>query len=344
LLRKEFLLNINNIIIRTCFEILIYLLTINHLMNRLFALLGISGIITMMITTACVTPADIDFPKAEQQLVVYSHFGPGEVLGVYITHTRDPLKPDAPFETLEDVRIKIYENGTLEFDGIDRAKGNDNIPYYETDIVVTDGSHYSMEIVVEDYPKVSATETAPHDRANISHLDLMHSSEEGQTYKLVFSHDNKYDNYYRLIAKRNKWETGVLIDTEIVDYELNNSDDFSLYDIKNHKEWMAVYPKHTGFLFAATKEASDEKELMIHIPNPETNNTNSDIIYNYEVELHNVSADYYRYHESVQAQLSNQNHLADPSLIYNNLEGGFGNFSAYNIATAQTQRMSSGGN
>lgn len=312
-------------------------------MTRLLTLLGILAIITMMITTACVTPADIDFPKAEQQLVVYSHFGPGEALGVYITHTRDPLKPDAPFETLENVHIKIYENGMLEFNSKNATtKYNGDTPYYETDITVSNGSHYSMEIEVEDYPKVSAAETAPHDRANISHFDLMQSSEEGQTYKLVFSHDNKYDNYYRLITKRNKWSDGELIDTEIVDYELNNADDFLFYDIKNNKEWLAVYPKHAGFLFAATKEASDEKELMIYIPNRETSNTNE--TYNYAVELHNVSADYYRYHESVQAQLTNQNHLADPSLIYNNLEGGFGNFSAYNIATAQTQRMGNGGN
>jgi len=305
-------------------------------MTRLIALLAASAIVLMTLITACVTPADIDFPEAEQQLVVYSHIGPGEPFGVHITHTRDPLKPDVSFDDIENVQIKIYVNDELEYEGQGRKKNTES-NYYETDIIVSDGNHYGIEIEVKDYPEASAETTVPHDRADISHFDLIHTSETGRTYRLVFSHNTMYDNYYRLVAKRNAFQDGSIIDTEIVDYELNRADDFSYYDTKNNKEWSAVYPEYAGFLFAATEETDNEKELLIYIPD---NETNTNITYNYEVELHNVSASYYRYHESVQTQLTHQNHLADPSLIYNNLKGGFGNFSAYNIATAQTQRMS----
>jgi len=309
-------------------------------MTRLIVSLAASAITSMILITACVTPADIDFPEAEQQLVVYSHIGPGDPFGIHITHTRDPLKPNLSFHAIENAQIRIYVNDELEYEGHGRRKTIEESIYFETDVMVSDGNNYSIEVEVEDYPEASAETTVPHDRADISEFyPIDDASETGEVYRMVFSHKTIYDNYYRLILKRNISQEGEEIDTEIIDYELNRAEDFLYYDTKNNKEWSAVYPEYAGFLFAATEEANDEKELFIYIPDDEIN-TNDNITYNYEVELHNLSASYYRYHESVQQQLTHQNHLADPSLIYNNFKGGFGNFSAYNVAIAKAQRIS----
>jgi len=71
------------------------------------------GVLMITLVVACVSPADVDFEEVEQQLVVYSHFGSDEPMKLYLTHTRDPLKPNEPFEPVENAKIFIYEDEVL---------------------------------------------------------------------------------------------------------------------------------------------------------------------------------------------------------------------------------------
>jgi len=325
-------------------------------MARLYASIGI---LTMLMTTACVSTADVDFAEAEQELVIYSHFGPSsptedlnfspdkDILKIFLTHTRDPLKPNTPFEPVENASITVYRDGVAENHftrTFDSEKQNMYAACYEAEVKITTGSHYKIEIDAEGYKVAKAETVVPHPSATIMSFEKDNSSTDGENYRLIFSDDANIEHYYQLIVKALKYKLSeneeILLDEEVVDYELISPANFPHFDAEANKDWMAIYPEYAGFLFTGPRRAGN-KELLIHISNRQ-NESDEHFKYTYQAELHNVSEAYYRYHQSVEAQLNDQNYLTDPSRIYNNIENGFGNFSAYNISIAETMARRSG--
>lgn len=315
-------------------------------MTRLYASLGI---LTMLLISACVSTADVDFAEAEQELVIYSHFGPNpfldneeNILKIFLTHTRDPLKPNTPFEPVENAAITVYRDGMPIKSGFNRTfneeKNNAYTACYEANVDIISGSRYSIEVDVEGYKVAKAETVVPHDGAAIISFEKNNSyPTDGQNYKLVFSDREDIEHYYQLIVKILKYEStengDIWVGEEVIDYELIDPSDFTHFNAEGNKEWMAIYPEYAGFLFTATRQEGI-KELFINFANLQ-NEDNENFKYKYKAELHNVSEAYYLYHQSVQAQLTDQNYLTDPLRIYNNIENGFGNFSAYNIAVAE---------
>ncbi len=317
-------------------------------MTRLYVSLGI---LTMLMVTACVSTADVDFAEAEQELVIYSHFGPvspnledsgfspdaKDVLKIFLTHTRDPLKPNTPFEPVENARIAVYRDG-VPTSNLERAfegeKQNMYAACYEAEIDIVGGSHYKIEVDVEGYKVAKAETLVPHRSATISSFE---KDDDSGNYRLVFSDNENIINYYQLIVKALKYEPreneDIFVEEEVIDYELIDPTDFPHVDTEVNKDWMAIYPEYAGFLFTSPRRGGD-KELLVRISNRQ--NESEHFKYIYRAELHNVSEAYYLYHQGIEAQLNDQNYLTDPSRIYNNIENGFGNFSAYNIAVAET--------
>jgi len=300
-------------------------------MTRFSTLLGT---LIILFAGACITPAEVDFAEAEQELVVYSHFGVDESMKIYLTHTRDPLKPNQSFKPIENATIKVYRDGEL-MRQFNRSSESDNkveyVALYDTEVAVVGGSRYQIEVIAEGYKNAHSVETVPHHKAIIRSFELVEEKEESKLYRLLFS-DDDVENYYQLIIKSLERDVSdSIVSEEVVNYELVRSSAFTHFD-NGTRAWTAIYPEYAGFLFTGVRGEGDFKELFIEIPNEERNEAHS---YKYKVELHNVSDAYFLYHESVQAQLSDDNSLNDPVRIYNNIEGGFGNFSAYNAAETE---------
>ena len=108
------------------------------------------GTLVILFVGACITPAEVDFAEAEQELVVYSHFGVDEPMKIYLTHTRDPLKPNEPFKPVEDATIKVYRDGELvsHFNrGGEPDKKVEYVAVYDTDVHAVGGSRYQIEVI-----------------------------------------------------------------------------------------------------------------------------------------------------------------------------------------------------
>ncbi len=307
-------------------------------MTRFSTLLGT---LVILFAGACITPVEVDFAEAEQELVVYAHFGVDESMKVYLTHTRDPLKPNQSFKPIEDATIKVYQDGEL-VSQVNRSgepdKDLEHVALYNTGIHAIGGSRYQIEVMAEGYKNARSVEVAPHHKATIRGFESLESNDENDLYRLLFSDDDSEDNYYQLIVKALEYDIlDSLISEEIVNYELIRSVAFTHFD-NNTRAWTAIYPEYAGFLFTGVQGEGDLKELFIEIPSEErTVNETHD--YAYKVELHSVSNAYFLYHESLQAQLSDNNVLTEPTRIYNNIEGGFGNFSAYNAAVTEVSSL-----
>ena len=155
------------------------------------------GVLVILLTGACVTPAEVDFAEAEQELVVYSHFGAGEPIQIYLTHTRDPLKPNQAFTPVEDATIKVYQDGNLvsHFSGDMPDKKAEQVAIYDTEIQAVAGSRYQIEVMAEGYKIASSAETVPHHKAEIQGFIPVEENTENLLYHLVFSDDDSIEQY-----------------------------------------------------------------------------------------------------------------------------------------------------
>ncbi len=299
------------------------------------------GTLVMLFAGACISPVEVDFAEAEQELVVYSHFGVDEPIKIYLTHTRDPLKPNQLFKPVENATIKVYQNGEL-VSNINRSSEPDKkIDYaalYNTEVHAVGGSRYQIEVIAEGYKNARSVETIPHHKATIQSFESIESNDENKLYRLLFSDDNTENYYYQLAITALEHNTqDSLIREEAVDYDLVIRSSAYTHFESDMRAWTAVYPEYAGFLFTGVNEEGGVKELFIKIPNEDRSNEMYN--YTYKIELHKVSDAYFLYHQSIQAQFSDDNILSNPTQIYNNIEGGFGNFSAYNAATIEVSTL-----
>jgi len=287
---------------------------------------------TILLATACVTPVQIDFAEAEQELVVYSHFGGDEAMKIYLSHTRDPLKPNERFNPIEEATIRVYRDSVLVSSS--NRMPDEKVEYaalYEVDVETVVGSEYKIEIVADGYKNIQATETVPRQRVDTRSFSFVEETEESKIFQLLFSDDDSVENYYQLVVKVIECSReGEILKEEAVDYQINRSSNFMHFEAKGSKKWEAIYPKHAGYLFTGVPSVAGFKELLIEIPNEGRLFGGGVTDFKYRVELYNVSDSYFLYHQSVKSQLTNENPLDEPVRIFNNIEGGFGNFSAYN--------------
>lgn len=216
-------------------------------MTRFSTLLGT---LVILFGGACITPAEVDFAEAEQELVVYSHFGVDESMKIYLTHTRDPLQPNQPFEPVEDATIKVYRDGELVVH-LDRGgepdKKVEHLALYDTEVVVIGGSRYQIEVMAEGYKNARSVETVPHHKASIINFEFVENTEKGKLYRLRFSDDETIENYYQLVVKELVRDmTDSIISEEVIDYELVRSSAFTHFN-NNTRAWTAIYPDYAGF-------------------------------------------------------------------------------------------------
>ena len=310
-------------------------------MTRFSTLLGT---LVILFGGACITPAEVDFAEAEQELVVYSHFGVGESMKIYLTHTRDPLQPNQPFEPVEDATIKVYRDGELVshlYHGDAPDKKVEYMALYDTEVLAIEGSHYQIEVMAEGYKNARSVETVPYRKASIINFEFVENTEAGKLYRLRFSDDESIENYYQLVIKELVRDmTDSIVSNEIVDYELVRSSAFTHFN--NNTTWTTIYPDYAGFLFTGVHEEGGFKELFVEIPDEERTSTDETHSYRYKVELHNISDAYFLYHQSIYTQLTDNNPLNEPIGIYNNIENGFGNFSAYNAVITEADALPAG--
>lgn len=289
-------------------------------MNRQFV--GILLFFGLVLTIGCEKEIKLDLPD-EQRLVLLSSFSPDSLFRVSLATTLSINEtvnqlPDYP----DNASIQLFENGNYLEDLNFKAGNGYILPSYSIDFKPKENAHYSIEATVPDYPSVTASNTIP-SAVGIEKLESFDVSVEetspGVFYYSIFANveiAEKADTlqYFHLLAWRTINERARSISVS----PLDNSDNQILHE--------------DGFLFNSDELLAASKSLDI------------EVVFNYDsnieakspiqIELRNVTEDYYRFHESVGEQEFasgvNQGVLSTEAyFIYNNIEGGIGNFSGY---------------
>jgi len=278
----------------------------------------------------CAREVTIELPEEAPRAVIVSHFSPGESFKVRVTlsqtiyDTRDPIAP-------EKANVTILREGTV-FDKLTRTTDDFGSVYWESQKLAETGIPYSIAVQVDGYPLAEASSAIP-----------------------VFSP-----------IKPVQLDFSAITETPLSDGRrlMNIPFTLKLENLPAEKRYFAFYLKHdievtddngtTTYEGLPTNYSSDGRTLsLLHdIAEPAvlinekfwSDNLDSlrlDALIPYNpiakekprrlyLEWRTLSEEFYKYHLSLDRQGSNLP-LSDPDAIYNNVSGGYGNFSGYSV-------------
>lgn len=283
----------------------------------------------------CVREVDIDLPEQPVKIVALSHFTPGQPFRVEVSLSQaltDAGDPAVPFSA--DVAIAL-EGKFL--DKLYRVSGNGSRIYWESRDLVTPESEYLLSVRIAGLDPVEALSYAPNpvlldrvqiDTANMRLLDLADGKVAMRVPLKIFVSNLPEEKRY---------------------FAFNLAQEIATYPVINDEIRLDLPPDE--YTYESTKFLADGRTLALVYDTPEkvvlvnenfwSDNKNYlalDALVPFDssdqrplhlfVEWRTLSEEFYRYHLSV-ARQGNNLPLNDPDALYNNVIGGYGNFSGY---------------
>ncbi len=286
-----------------------------------------------MFGTRCAREVIIDLPEEETKVVAICHFAPGQPFKVRVTlsqpvyDSRDAIVP-------EKADIRVAKEGNF-IDKLTRTTDDFGNVYWESDDLAETGTPYSISVRVDDYPLAEAgsaipffsglkplqinpesiTETPLGDGRRLMNIPLELRLENLPADKRFFGFYLKHD----IEATDNGGTT--LYEGLSTNYSADGRTLSLLHDLEaeplvliNEKFW---------------SDNRDSLVLDARIPYNPAENEKPRRLY---IEWRTLSEEFYKYHLSLDRQGSSLP-LSDPDALYNNVSGGYGNFSGYSVLT-----------
>jgi len=299
--------------------------------------LSFIGIIGLFFLISCEEPVDLDFKDQNQQVVLISEVAPNRPYEVYVTKTRSSISI-ADQEHVVNADIRIYEDGDM-IDQLILARQESNedgkplIPFYRGRLAkpVFSGN-YKIEVEVPGFGILTAEDMIPPVPAKTTSFTKTSLTEilgrPGSWYDLelslklkdispeMFYHVILYEEYKTNYPSDNPSDSIYIIDSKIVNGEI---------DYLNHFE--------KGFLIKGSDliNHGNQLDFLAEFFYDRFGISLGFVSQEVVVELRTVSQDYFDYHSSLTRQLSQSDSIvAQPVVLFSNVKGGLGNFSAYN--------------
>ena len=284
----------------------------------------------------CVREVPIDLPEQPVKIVALSHFTPGQPIQVEVSLSQsltDAGDPVIPFNA--DVSIAI-EGKFL--DKLYRVNDNNGRIYWESRDFVAPKTEYSLSVRIPGIDPVEAVSSAPVPvslqpiRIDTAHINSVELSDGRRALRVPLE-----ISVANLPAK-NRF------------FAFSLRHEIQVFDVIN-----GVPVPDTGdeYKEEPTKFLSDGRTLALVYDTPEKvvlinenlwNDNNQvltlDALIPYDpeyeaprrlfVEWRTLSEEFYRYHLTL-ARQGNNLPLNDPDALYNNIIGGYGNFSGYSF-------------
>lgn len=281
----------------------------------------------------CVRETSIDLPEQSPKIVALSHFTTGSPIQAEVSLSQaltDAGDPTIPFNA--DVSIAV--NGKF-LDKLFRVTDESGRIYWESRDLVQPAVDYTLTVRIAGIDPVEATSAAPYpvklgavriDTAGLRLIDLTDGQKALRVPLEISLSKLPADNRYFAFGLRHEIEVFELVNGEPVPDEYYESSTKFLAD---------------GRTLALVYD-TPEKVVLINEnywnDNQETLSIDALIPFNpaYErpkrifLEWRTLSKEFYRYHLSL-ARQGNNLPLNDPDALYNNIIGGYGNFSGYSV-------------
>lgn len=292
--------------------------------------------LSLFLLARCAREVIIDLPEEAPKVVAVCHFTDGQHFRANITMSQPVNEGDDPDQP-NAVDASLSINGEY-YDLLYKVKGDGNTYYWRShqNKLATAGVEYSFVVRVPGYPTVQASSSIPQhhplepiaiDSNNLSIETLSDGSRElriplelsvndlpatERYFAFYLTHET--DVYDDSISPANyayteEKPTNFLADGRTISLLHNIPEPVVLI---NEKYW--ADDRRTLYLVARIPY-----DPLIQIPRR---------IY---ITWRTLSKEFYRYHLSLSRQGGNLP-LSDPDAVYNNMEGGLGNFSGYSVS------------
>lgn len=309
-------------------------------------------VIALLLLVSCTKDIEIVLPEHTPRLVVNSAFTPDSLWAVSVTHDRQTLDT-AAIKNIENATVELFENGTLletltyitpEDLGFGGDFGEQRGYYKSLTNRPQAGRNYSLKVAAEGYESVETSDIAPAATVEIESFDFIGVDAQGATNFELKLKDIGADMDYYHILLLSQYASWSVEDGDTSYYENGEQwQHFFLSSLANEileTEGVEVYTGNHGYLYSDDLFNGNTKtidmtvwglaETGIDYPNFGTS-------LSIRAVVRTVSEAYYKYQNSFALQYYNDGEpFAEPVLIYNNIENGFGNFSGYSSVESQT--------
>lgn len=296
------------------------------------------GFVASSLLISCETTLELDATDVPQKTVVNTSFEVGQPIRVVVTQSRNPFD-NVQVEYLSDAIVKLYESGTEleQFQPKDRELNTD-YPYFESRFKPKANVTYTLKVYTSNGDSVLSSDAAPRKiiPSNLTHtnfqINTIPSKPNVEVYStsagLTFTDRPDEDNYFHIKGYAE------ILDIEAGDtlYETPRLVEVSLNALYNSG---TIFKHHNGGLLLDDKTNNGGVfDIPFAFVSGELNTTTT-YCKRFLVELRTVSNAYYQYQTSVSKQLTANNPLSDPTLVYNNIQNGLGIFAGYSSSTQE---------
>lgn len=289
-------------------------------------------ILTGFLGLRCAREVIIDLPDEETKIVSICHFTPGQPFRIKVNYSQpvndgsDPVPPS-------DADVSISKEGFF----LDKLflKGSGKNAYWESRDTVQPGQTYSMAVRIAGLPAAESTSNVP------SHAEIKPVTIRPQEITIVDLEEGYKAlriplslEVVKVPARRAYFAFNLTTDIDVLEY----IDTVAVVDF-TYENKAAGYSAD-GRTLSLLHNISEPVVLINEkywAQGVQTLHLNALVYYQpglnerprrLYIEWRTLSEDFYRYHLSVARQGSNLP-LSDPDAVYNNISGGYGNFSGY---------------
>lgn len=294
----------------------------------------LSVIIILLLPVCCVRETTIDLPEQPTKIVALSHFTIGRPIQVEVSLSQsltDAGDPVIPFNA--DVSIAV---GGKFLDKLFRVTDDGGRIYWESRDLVEPETEYALSVRIAGLDLIEAQSEAPNpvflkksgvDTAGIRLIELS-DGRLAMRLPVKISLDGLPEQQrYFAFGLKHEIEIFEMIDGERVPdeyYEANSkflSDGRTLALVYDTPEKVVLVDQN----FWSTGSTNLSIDAIIPF------DPAYEIPRRLFIEWRTLSEDFYRYHLSL-ARQGNNFPLSDPDALYNNILGGYGNFSGFSVS------------
>lgn len=287
-----------------------------------------------LLTIRCVREASVELPEVARKIVAISHFSPGKPIRVEVSLSQsltDAGDPEIPSNA--DVSIAI-EGKFL--DKLFRQTDDAGRIYWESRDLVQPDVKYALSVRIAGLDQVEGLSSAPEPvplqsiRIDTTDMRLVPLSDGKLAYRVPLEirlpDDLPGENRYFAFGLQHEIEAFEVVNGEQVPDEYYQGATKFLAD---GRTLALVYDTPEGVVLVNSNFWSAGNRLLnldALIPfNPDNERPRRLF-----VEWRTLSEEFYKYHLSV-ARQGNNLPLNDPDALYNNIQGGYGNFSGFSF-------------
>lgn len=280
-------------------------------------------ILLFLLLSSCDTIVDIDMEKEAPKLVLNSFFNPDSTFTTDLYKSQFVLDENS-HERISDAVIRIMdEDGNKLTDLMSQGDGK-----YISDLKPLAGKVYQIQAAKDGYETVTATDIIPAEPAIVSDIEVTKYIRDGgpDNNKISFTIEDKPgEDFYELFVTVGYFFQSDFISSQeySTQYLFSNDPVFSEDNLNSR------YLLFNDALFDG-KKRNISFETSFQYPRCDNCILDLEILLN----IRKLSKQYYDYRRTLDLQRSlNDDPLAEPVSVYNNINNGYGIFAGFQTSS-----------